>query len=368
MAPPNSETIDKISLHEPYLSSTDRPSKRLKDAHVVSADSSTATTQYLPSENDALLSCLKLLFSKVPSSLSTTNDDASTFRELWASHGFRTSMVTSPHQAVSVYLDSCKLADHENELGREYLISCIGMHPQQKSLENAYSTVKAAYCLHLFLGRMRAVRQQDMDNEDVQSIFIGWETELNDILKNLQEEQVDTSTLSSINEQASRIRVRVVSKLTDIDHSLRSDQLLREYNRITFANCTLTNACLQKWLYGGRKPKFQLDQVHFQCSPAGSYIPSRERITIRMRDENAEGTSEKLILLPSLGQVLTRKDTAKHPLDKVVEGMIDSTWDGLLRNGYYVDQIRREQLSEPLKKFYMSGLIAGRESNMPILL
>ena len=161
---------------------------------------------------------------------------------------------------------------------------------------------------------------------------------------------------------------QLVSKLTEIDHSLRSDQLFREYNRITYENCTLPNACLQKWLYGSKTPKFHVDQVYFQCSPQGHYIPSRERITIRIRDEYSEGSSEKLILLPSLTQVLRREDTSRHPLDEVVENMVCSTWDDLLRNGYYVDQSRKEQLSGPLKKFYMSGLMAGRESNMPILL
>jgi hypothetical protein len=368
MAPPNSESIDKISLKESGLSTaSDRPSKRLKDTHAVSVDSLPATT-HLPSENNVLVSCLKLLFSELPPSLSAISGDASSFREVWTSHGFRTSMVTSPHQAVSIYLDSCKQTGNENQPGRAYLLACIGMHPQQKSLENIYATMNGVYSLHLFIGRMRTVRQQHMNNEDVQSIFSVWETELNGIIKNLQKEHVDTSKLSTISEEASQILAQLVSQLKDVDHSLRSDQLRREYNRITYENCTLTNACLQKWLYSGNTPRFQLDQVHFQCSSAGNYIPSRERITIRMRDENSEGTPVKLILMPSLGQILAREDITKHPLDQVVEDMIGSTWDGLLSNGYYVDQILREQLSGPLRKFYTSGLLAGRESNMPILL
>jgi hypothetical protein len=65
---------------------------------------------------------------------------------------------------------------------------------------------------------------------------------------------------------------------------------------------------------------------------------------------------------------LKRGDTSCHPLDAVVEGMIQTTWDDLLKNGYYIDQARKEQLSDPLEKFYLSGLLAGRDSNMPILL
>ena len=367
MAPPNSDRISsKVSLQQTGSSVVEPSSKRLKDAHLVSANSSRAASPS-SSDNGSLLNCLHLLFSNLPSSLSASGD-VSAFRELWTSHGFRTSMVTSPHQAVSIFLDSCQKSTVESRDGRDYLLSCIGMHPQQTGLEEAYASIKSVYCLQLFLGRMRAVRKQDMENQDVNAILVDWEADLHAVLNQLNDKQVSTSRLLTLADRSSQILSQFVSKLTEIDHSLRSDQLLREYNRITYENCTLANACLQKWLYGGRKPKFMLDQAYFQFTPPGSYIPSRERITIRLRDENAEGVPEKLILLPSLTQILMRGDTTRHPLDGVVEDMISSTWGDLLRNGYFLDQNRREQLSDPLRKFYLSGLLAGRESNMPILL
>jgi hypothetical protein len=87
-----------------------------------------------------------------------------------------------------------------------------------------------------------------------------------------------------------------------------------------------------------------------------------------MKDENTETSHVKLIFMPALSKVLNREDTSRHPFDGVVDNMITTTWEDLLRNGYYMDQNRKPELSDQLKLFYMSGLLGGRESNMPILL
>ena len=371
MAPPNdTNTIGKISVQQVEMANEpDRPSKRLKDTHVVSSAESSRATSPAVQENVALLTCLVQIFGDIPDSLSTCTGDISAFRNLWTSHGFRTSLVTSPHEAVSIFLDSCKQSEEKSDEGRTYLLSCIGRHPQQKSMETIYSSIRSAYCFYLFLERMRAVRKQHFDTDGICDILMSWETELKDIAMELKDASHPSfNRLKSLAESSPRVLSELITKLTQIDHTLRTDQLLREYNRITYENCTLTNACLQKLLYSGAQPKFQLDEVHFQCSPMGSYIPSRERITIRMNNENAHAGSGRLVLMPSLANILLREDIHRHPLDGVVEDMLSTTWDDLLRNGYYVDQKKKEQLSEPLKKFYLSGLLGGRESNMPIIL
>ena len=101
-------------------------------------------------------------------------------------------------------------------------------------------------------------------------------------------------------------------------------------------------------------------------------MPKYERITLHMKDPHAvEPSMQKMIFLPALTQVLTSKvrgNVTGHPLDSVVSDMIESTWDNLLRNGYYVDAARKESLGPELEKFYLSGLLGGKEGNMPILL
>ena len=373
MAPPNSESmVVAVSLQKSnILEEASRPNKRIKETNTIVSNASVRATspQSAPCNND-LINCLKLLFMELPDSLSAQGDELSSFRELWSAHGFRTSVVTSPHQAVSIYLDSCRQCDNEDNEGKTYLLSCIGMHPCQIILERVYATIKSAYCLHLFLRRIRTVREQDVEDESIRDILTPWETEFKNLLNKMKDEVTGLSIemLQNLSTVSSEIISKLVSKLTDVDHSIRSDQLLREYNRITYENCTLTNACLQRFLYRSVRPRFNIDQVHFQFSPLGCHMPSRERITIRIKEKNDCDKNDKLIFLPSLLHILNRENTDCHPFDRVVEDMIDSTWTYLLRNGYCVDQNRKDQLSEPLKKFYLSGLLGGRESNMPVLL
>jgi hypothetical protein len=158
MAPPstslptpsdNAEPDDNAVGGADVESGIDRPTKRLKEdnidegevAIVSSSNSSRVASPPLDQiTNDAIdisancqTAVLKLLFSPLPSSLapSSTNangtpssnsynatlrntttsaaeDNVSSFRQLWINHGFRTTAVTSPRAAVSVYLDSCR--------------------------------------------------------------------------------------------------------------------------------------------------------------------------------------------------------------------------------------------------------------------
>ena len=349
-------------------------------------------------DTDALLQqCLQLLFtSPIPSTLNNNttksmnaDETISTFRELWKDHGFRTTMVTSPRPAVSIYLDSCydtssstttttEIASNYKLGGREYLQLCIGMHPNQVSLESIYSSIiKNIYCLTLFLKRMRSVREGDMNNTSVLEIISPWEKRLEDILSSTKcTTTTDTIILQELSESSSRILSQLLSKLAEIDHSLRNDQLLHEYNRITYENCTLANSCLHRWIYGDDEQQYDLDEVYYKASPPGRYLPKYERITINMKDFNAvEPSKSKLILLPSLTKILTSRAieaatncTVRHPLDSVVDDMVLSTWDNLLRCGYYVDETRKRYLGPELKKFYLSGLQGGKDINAPILL
>jgi len=214
-----------------------------------------------------------------------------------------------------------------------------------------------------------------MNNTSILEIISQWEKRLEDVLSSTK--CTTDIVLQELSESSSRILSQLLSKLAEIDHSLRNDQLLHEYNRIAYENCTLANACLHRWIYGDDKQQvYDLDEVYYKASPPGRYLPKYERITINMKEVNAvEPSKSKLIFLPSLTKILTSRAieaatccTVRHPLDSVVDDMIASTWDNLLRCGYYVDETRKTCLEPELKKFYLSGLLGGKESNMPILL
>ena len=82
-------------------------------------------------------------FSKIPISLCTAKigQDLDKLRKLLDSHGLRTSKISSPREAVSIYTQSCRLAsaksDDESSLrdGKEFLLISFGLHPDQEAIE-----------------------------------------------------------------------------------------------------------------------------------------------------------------------------------------------------------------------------------------
>ena len=237
----------------------------------------------------------------------------------------------------------------------------------------------------LFVKMMRSVRKGDMEDIRMEDILSPWEQSVNELLKDNQvADDTLKSNLQDLANSTPNVLSRILAKLAEIDHSLRSDQLLHEYNRIVYENCTLANSCLQRWLLRdddcanrgtANGQRYELDEVYFKPSPPGRYLPKYERITMYMKDPDAvEPNNGKLIFLPSLTQILTRQSATgadgavSHPLDSVVEDMVAYTWQSLLRSGYYVDCLRKEQLGSVLRQFYMSGLLCGKDANMPILL
>ena len=365
--------------------------------------------------------CISRLFHALPQTLlapennnaatdHSDDDKVSAFRSQWTNHGFRTTVVSSPRCAVSVYLDSCRSPPKNNKeqqiisskeksaqqnAGRQFLLTCIGMHTDQLELEsNMYQSVlKKCWCFKLFLDKLTRVREHDMREESVDDVVKEWKDELTKLIGggenyngssskyDVMEKDKRELLLQQLSNKVPTMLSNLIVKLTDIDHSLRIEQLLQEYNRIEWENSSLANACLQRWLSSSNGCQYDLDQVYFKFSPPGRYTPKYERITIYFKNDNEhheEISSSKLTLIPSLTQILNR-DTLKaasHPIDTVVQDMIQTTWDALLHNGYYVDQTRKDQLTPSLSKFYTSGLIGGNANSnnnnsnnvMPLLL
>lgn len=268
-----------------------------------------------------------------------------------------------------------------NEQGRLYLLTILGLSPDQSMLENEYQSIQSVYSLCLFIKKLKSVREQDMKKECVVEIVSGWQ-ELLEKIVDYSQQTTPASTLkqqlANLSNATSNIVSQLVSKLTDIDHSLRTDQLMHEYNRITYENCTLSNACLQRWL--GRKSNnpnsWQLEEVFFKSSPPNRYLPKYERITMHLIDKHsnerrATSNNSNFVFLPSLSKLLqTETHVANQTtgVKTIVDNMICTTWECLLRDGYYVDERRKELLGLELRKFYESGLMAGRDGSMPLLL
>jgi len=380
--------------------------------------------------------CLGLLTSALPQTLvsfQSKSKDLSTFKELWTAHGFRTSMVTSPKPAVSVYLESCinpsgidvsKSSDVIE--GRNYLLYLLGMHPNQKDesdVEETYqSGIKSVYCLLQFCKKLRSVRESDMQDPRIVEILKDWETGLSTCTNavaspsfidgNKADADIHVTNLRTFASNVPEILSNLISTLMTIDHSLHKEQLIHEYDRIEYRNCTLANACLQRVMScvndvdpsslgnaaatasNSKKNRGEwiFQQVYFKASPPGKYLPKYERITIHLNDPSSEGeegvlASGQFIFLPSLTQVLrgaemmststsreitTSSSTSKKLINagvrSVVGKMVQTTWDTLLRHGYYVDEERKKHLGPLLEEFYESGLLGGRDASMPILL
>ncbi|KAL7545415.1 hypothetical protein ACHAWF_008762 [Thalassiosira exigua] len=353
---------------------------------VVSSSSSIASS---PSDDDgggdggALLlpECLSLLFPPLPPSLRASapggsGGDAASLRSLFLAHGFRATTVTLPRPAASVYLDSCATpaspVSEDRRGGRDLLSACLGTHPRQASLEGRYAGgVREVYCLALFLRRMRGVREEDMADARVADVAASWERKVAKVASATAAGGRDRETSAELRDLAASapaILSRLLSTLAEIDHTLRSDQLRHEYDRIACENCTLSNACLRRWL--GTDDAHDVDKVFFKPSPPGRYLPKYERVTLELRDPNSEEPrGGNLVLLPSLTRVLNRSVGAGvHPLDPIVDDMIETTWESLFSNGYYVDPARKERLGPELRTFYRSGLLGGRDPSVPVLL
>lgn len=380
--------------------------------------------------------CLSLLTSALPKTLvdfQNKSKDLSTFKELWTAHGFRTSMVTSPKPAVSVYLESCinptgiDVSNSSDVMeGRNYLLYLLGMHPNQKDESDAEETyqsgIKSVYCLLQFCKKLRSVRDNDMQDPRIVEILKDWETGLSNCINavispsflddNSADADIHVTNLRIFASNAPEILSNLISTLMTIDHSLHKEQLIHEYDRIEYRNCTLANACLQRVLTfvnnadpsssgnaaatANNKTKKQgewiFQHVYFKASPPGKYLPKYERITIHLNDPSSEGeegalASGQFIFLPCLTQVLrgaemmsasssgelipsssTSKKLINPGVQSVIGKMIQTTWDTLLRHGYYVDEERKKHLGPLLAEFYESGLSGGRDATMPILL
>jgi hypothetical protein len=353
--------------------------------HVSRVEKYVCTRWFINDYNDSMS-------AKIPLTLSNTDKDTerrqttkigqdlNKLRRLLDMHGLRTSKISSPREAVSIYKDSCRIqhADSENDIsardGKGFLLVTFGIHLQQEDIEKDYEDgIRDAYCLFLFCKKIRQeycdlqrsssssnpLKNETAtdDDDDVQRLFCQIE-KTHQLVKSFT--QKDGCRISSrfAEEQVNaliELAVNVKGK-----RSYRKEEWRKEYQRICIYNSTISNAYM-----------FLLQSNHGMCIK-DIYLklvrqePKYERITIYLYDPAIDhGRRPDLFLfLPGLNTIVT-----KGPRE-LVSDMVDSFWGSVIRNGYFPTSKLQRILESKLRCFFLSGLtgtntLAGSNNNLP---
>ena len=326
--------------------------------------------------------------------------DHDKLQRLLFSHGFRTTKMLSPHQAVSIYKDSCQTMNDINDNneqydakireGREFLLVCFGFHHKQEEIEKDYRLfVRDAYCIILFCQKMHQVfnfkssKKNDTSDDSVDKDLKGLLNKIEQtcqLMKKIQQndndddddnDTVNVHVRGSISSYSSRsyaeervdelIQLSTNIKGRQKHNSYRVEEWKKEYQRICVSNSTLSNAYITL-LQSTHEMHIKDIFFKFSIQEQSKY----ERITIHLSndDENNEGRcrqSDLFLFLPSLHTVVT-----KGPLH-LVSNMIESFWSHVLRNGYFPTTRIKKALDSQLRQFFLSGIVTTTiTANNPI--
>ncbi|KAI2512456.1 hypothetical protein MHU86_1909 [Fragilaria crotonensis] len=223
-------------------------------------------------------------------------------KRLFDDHGFRSSLVTSPRPALSIYLESCKVdhnKDFESSLllsnGRTFLLAMLGMHPEQMELEHAFKTyIHSMYIFRMFVLSLRRTCPTALEGvnegDSINKIFEDYSQGIQGLTNN-NPGSVDFTTEAST----------LISNICQVDTRFRIDQRQNEYRRVQLLNSTFSNALLQLFLDFHESC---IQDILYQPSPTS---PAYERITIFLHDpEESTQRPPSFIFLPSLNTILTK--------------------------------------------------------------
>ena len=327
------------------------------------------------------------VFSKIPVSLcgsvsgnscpdiqktkAKIGQDLDKLRTLLNAHGLRTSKISSPREAVSIYTQFCTVQSTGIEKdtlirdGKEFLWITFGLHPEQEAIERAYERfTKNSYCILLFCQRLRKEYSFGMDAtvsdapKDLQRLFL----------------QIE-ETYQSVKEFQQRNRCGVTSQFTEekvnslIDlatkvkgkRCYRKEEWRKEYQRICVSNSTISNAYVSL-----------LQAFHGMCIKdvylkLNKQEPKYERITIYLYDPAIDygRRPNYFSFLPGLRTFVT-----KGP-DALVSEMIDAFWVFVIRKGYFPPSKLRKVLDAKLVSFFLAGITpsspaTGNSKNLPL--
>ena len=346
-----------------------------------------------------MMQCLPLLLNAagpgasgdvVPiSSSGPIGNSIAKMRELFDAHGFRTSLVTAPREGLSIYLDSVENVFNSSQEQQNsqtlkmssYLLALLGLHPDQNAIEQCYATtVREVYCMKLFCHHVRSALGRSgssSSNEKADKVLAALEGEIDtsiaitnaDITANLALENgggndspnaVASSLLATINNlqrlasSAPKIVSSLIPDLSEAEHNFRPDQLQREYDSIRSQNSTHANALMQLFLETHR---CSIKEIQLRRSHLTKY----ERVTIFLYDPNVdEMKPPKFTFLPSLRRIID------DGVEAVVDRMVTSFWNRLIRLGYYATSDLKRGVSSELRQYLLFGL--AKDTSLPLLL
>jgi hypothetical protein len=302
--------------------------------------------------SECFLICQRLLLDEskaLPTSLlqPKTGNDIARLRRVFDEQGFRTSIVSSPRQALSVYKDSCTIDDKQQ--GKDFLVLLVGLHPRQLTIERCYSVIKDTYCLLLFCARLQ-VCSKALESEALAKLVGDTESSCRAVANMSYQTALDETEHLSPTERSAHIMQLVVHA----DPGIRIEQLQHEYERILIRNSTLSNAFVQLFC---NAHECCIKDVYFKQSHVAKY----ERLTFYLYDPEIDLLRPNCFMfLPSLTIALTG---GAEPLAKE---MIDSFWVHLLRQGYFATSAIKAKLTPNLEKFFQCGI--AKDLTIPLQL
>eukprot|EP00977_Amphora_coffeiformis_P016476 scaffold5108_cov172-Amphora_coffeaeformis.AAC.25 len=278
-------------------------------------------------------------------------------------HGFRTAIVRSPREAISIYKDSCILrAGHDETHDKAKLLAMLGTHPAQDMLESLYANhVKQIYCLLLYCQRIReacttAVEYSTdlvsmLDANEQDCLAAGYSASNDDATTRISFDMDQCRRLSS---QVSERVIRLMQSILQADHLIRPDQLQHEYERIVWHNTTYANAIFQKWLCDNNTC---VKDIYYKRS----HIPKYERFTVYLYDSHLDPLRPPpFVWMPSLSLAIEKGPEA------MAQAMTGAFWSHLLRRGYFATEKMQTDLSPELEKYFLFGI--SNDLTVPLLL
>lgn len=265
------------------------------------------------------------------------------FRNLLDRHGFRTSIIMSPREGLSLYKDSCQMKERDLacELlpGRLFLVAMFGLHSQQRNLERIYAArFKKLYCLLLFCTRIRVACPNATKDTVVQELLSSNENLFTESSSGTFENAVSLS--SSVPRRVQNL----IELVNSVESRNRVEQLEHEYERIVVQNSTVSNALVTMFLL---EHSCCIKDIFFKRS----HQPKYERVTIYLYDSELDYYKPPhFLFIPSINQAV------EGGPEKLVEEMLQSFWSKMLRQGYFATPTLKSILKDDLQRFFLSGM------------
>ena len=289
-----------------------------------------------------------------------TTNHLGKLKKLLDDHSFRTSVVSCPREALSVHKDSCTLANNSLDVndGRTWIVTMLGLHPQQDQLEGYYSTsIKDVYCLMLFCQRIRELCPLVLQHSATADLISGCELQCRSLGRMKTHDFPSSQIIShaqAASESVPRLVATLIRRVVHAEPRHRIEQLEREFERIRLWNSTLSNALVSLFL---RWHQCHIKEILYKRTPQLQY----ERLTIYLHDPQVDyNTPPHFVFMPKVRTILTQGP------DALVEEMLHSFWLHLLRHGYFATASIKEQLSMTLNDFFLSGITSGRGVPIPL--